>query len=458
MSRARPDLSSLPHSSPRVVPVPAAQPVLCSGGAGTEPRIDENGSDGDATSAAAGAASRPVYVPRGRLLAYLGLVALSWLVPKRRTKVLLHSPSDIEDGVISVVDELAARGWKATVLLEDPAREPTLRRLASGSFDTVPLSSVRALGQFLTARYVMSTESVFGGFRSPPSQVSVNLWHGEPPTKATGRFGTGRGLHSTYSPVCSTIGRAYRCAEFGLHPRGVPIVGAPRNDRMLRAHGPSVRAALLDGSTGAAYLWLPSFRVGSWGSSQRVDSADTHPGLPFDITELSRLDEWLIGRGVQVLVKLHPRDLSSFPGEYRAIRVLTENELEHHGLTLYTALPAFDGLITDMSSIWVDYLLVDKPMIFAFPDVDNYRRGRGLNLEPYEHWVPGLFARTMDQLINALDDLTAGRDPMAAERARARLRFHQHTDDLSTSRLLDGLGIHRAAVLSPPVDPTSTLG
>lgn len=430
--------------------------MLGSAQPGTDQHIGVEGSDHCSSSAAGHVAAPPIYVPRPRLLAYLGLVVLSWLVPKRRTKVLLHSPSDIEDGVIAVVDELAARGWKATVLLEDPAREPTLRRLVYGSFDTVPLSSVRALGHFLTARYVMSTESVFGGFRSPPSQVSVNLWHGEPPTKATGRFGTGRGLHSTCSPVCSTLGRAYRCAEFGLHPRGVPIVGAPRNDRMLRAHGPSVRAALLDGSKGPAYLWLPSFRVGSWGSSQRVDAAKSHPGLPFDITELSRLDEWLLGRGVQVLVKLHPRDVSSFRGEFRAIRVLTENELEHHGLTLHTALSAFDGLITDMSSIWVDYLLLDKPMIFAFPDVENYRRGRGLNLEPYEQWVPGIFARTMDQFISALADLSAGRDPMAAERARARLRFHQHTDDRSTQRLLDALGICREAVSG--VDPMPTLG
>lgn len=386
---------------------------------------------------------RPTYVPRPRLLAYLALVAVSWVIPKRRTKVLLHSSGDVEDGVISVIDELAARGWKATVLLEDPARETSLRRLTSGSLDAVPLSSVRALAHFLTARYVMSTESVFGGFRSPPSQVSVNLWHGEPPTKSTGRFGKGRGLHSTFSPVCSTIGRAYRCAEFGVHPHSVPIVGAPRNDRMMRARGSGSRATLLGDSAGPAFLWLPSFRVGTWGASLRVDVADANPGLPFDLADLRRLDAWLVGQGVQVLVKLHPRDVSNFPGEFRAIRLLTEDELEQHELTLYTALPAFDGLITDMSSVWVDYLLVDKPMIFAFPDVDNYRRGRGLNLEPYEQWVPGLFVNTIDQLIGALADLTAGKDSMAAERGRARLRFHHYTDDGSTERLLDGLGINR---------------
>lgn len=394
---------------------------------------------------------RPTYVPRARLLAYLLLVAVSWLVPKRPAKVLLHSPSDVEDGVIAVADELAALGWTPTVLLEEPDREATLRRFAAGPLRTVPLGSLRAWGHFLTARYVVSTESVFGGFRSPPNQTSVNLWHGEPPTKPTGRFGTGRGLHSNVSPVCSTMGRAYRSAEFGVHPRTVPIIGAPRNDRMLQASRAEARTKLLGGSAGPAYLWLPSFRVGSWGTSFRVDAADSHPGLPFTGTELRSLDDWLVARGVQVLVKLHPRDLGQFPDDLGALRLLTDDELEQHDLTVHTALPAFDGLITDMSSVWIDYLLLDKPIIFAFPDVENYRRGRGLNLEPYEDWVPGPFASCMDEVIAALADVAAGGDPAAAERGRARLRFHQHTDDRSTQRLLQTLGIDK----TPPAPPAT---
>lgn len=390
-----------------------------------------------------------------RLLAYLLLVAVSWLVPKRAGTVLLHSAGDLEDGVIAVADELAALGWTPTVLLEDPGKEPILRRLATGPLRTVPLASPRAWRHFLRARYVMSTESVFGGFRSPPNQTSVNLWHGEPPTKPTGRFGTGRGLHSSISPVCSTIGRAYRSAEFGVHPSKVPILGAPRNDRLLRAdqYRDEVRAALLGGFTGPAYLWLPSFRIGNWGTSFRVDAADSHPGLPFSSDDLRRLDDWLVAQGARVLVKLHPRDLGQFPQEFRALRLLAEDELEERELTVHTALAAFDGLITDMSSVWIDYLLLDKPIIFAFPDVENYRRGRGLNLEPYEEWVPGPFAGGMDDLIGALAEVTAGRDPSAAERGRARLRFHRYTDDQSTHRLLQTLGIATPSVAESTEQP-----
>ena len=44
-------------------------------------------------------------------------------------------------------------------------------------------------------------------------------------------------------------------------------------------------------------------------------------------------------------------------------------------------------------------------------------------------------------LLSALGDVIDGQDPMAEERARTRVRFHQYLDDQSTVRLLDGLGL-----------------
>ncbi len=205
---------------------------------------------------------------------------------------------------------------------------------------------------------------------------------------------------------------------------------------------------LLGEFTRPASSWLPSFRVGSWGTSF-CRPADSQPGQPFTVTELRSLDNWLGGHGVGVLVKLHPRDLGAFPDDLRALRLFTNDDLEQQDLTTHTALAAFDGLINDLSSVWVDYLLLDRPIIFAFPDVENYRRGRGLNLEPYEDRMPGPFARSMDELIAALAEVVAGGDPAAAERGRARLRFCRHTDDRSTQRLLQTIGIDTASAAPP---------
>ncbi|MDP9436772.1 MAG: hypothetical protein M3P93_16925, partial [Actinomycetota bacterium] len=61
---------------------------------------------------------RPVPVPARpawrKRLPYLTLAAVNRLVPKVATKVVLHSTVDVEDGVLAVAEELAARGQRAT--------------------------------------------------------------------------------------------------------------------------------------------------------------------------------------------------------------------------------------------------------------------------------------------------------------------------------------------------------
>jgi CDP-glycerol glycerophosphotransferase (TagB/SpsB family) len=367
-------------------------------------------------------------------------------VPKTPDTVVLHSSVDVEDGVLALLDECAARGVRATVLLEDPARGPLLTALAHRPVRTFPRRSLQGRWAFFTAAHVMTTGRLYGNRMPPPSQVVVSLWHGEPPTKVTGRFEGRGGLLCTYAPVCSTVGRAYRAAEFGLSPLQVPIIGAPRNDRMLQADAASVRTALLgEDADRTTFIWLPSYRVGHYGGELRVDVAG-HSGVPYTPEEIHRIDDWLEERGARAVVKIHHRDVNSFTDDYKALRVLTQGDLERQGLTLYPALAAFDALITDMSSVWVDYLLLDKPMVFAFPDADGYRHGRGLNIEPYDQWVPGPFTQDVDSLLSALGDVVDGRDPMAEERGRALARFHQFHDDRSTVRLLDGvaLGTRRA--------------
>ncbi len=395
------------------------------------------------------AATLPPPRPLGRRLAYSAFRAVNRVWPKQ-DRILLHCTSGFEDGVQALLDELTARGFAAAVLVEEPERPPVL---AAPRLTLVPKRSLNGVVHFLGSRWVVTTHSVFANEPPPPGQVQVNIWHGEPPTKETSRFVPGQsGVACSVAPVCSHLGRAYRAAEFNLSPFQVPIVGAPRNDRMLRADRLALRRALLgEDVDSTTLLWLPSFRSGQWrGGRQRLDvAAQPYPGLPYPSEDIHRLDDWLVQHAMRIVVKPHPHDADSLSGDYKAIRVLAPADLEDLGLTLYPVLSAFDGLITDVSSVWVDYLLMDKPLIFAFPDIEEYRRGRGLNLEPYEDWVPGPFTRTIDELEVALADIAAGRDAMAEERQRALVRFHRFHDDRSAARLLDNLGLRASA--SPPL-------
>lgn len=364
---------------------------------------------------------------------------VNWVVPKARRKVVVHSIPDLEDGIQAVLSELLDRGFEPIVLYDAPN---TPKRFAKTFGDRpaglVPRSSLRAALHFLTARYVFVTHGLFGHPVPPPWQCIVNLWHGEPPGKVVGRYEGQPSRHATMAPVLSQLGQAFRCAAFGLHPAQVPVLGAPRNDRMLRADGERIRAQLVPEAGGRpTFLWMPTFRATAPGRHQRVDVTRHSSVLPFEAEDIDRLDRWLAGRDALIVVKTHPLNADELPHGLHAIRVLSQEDIEGRGLTVYPLLAAFDGLITDISSVWIDYLLLRRPVVFAFPDIDQYRRFRGISLEPYESWIPGPLTRSVDALMDALGALLDGRDEFQAARNEALLRMHRFRDDRSAVRVAD---------------------
>jgi CDP-glycerol glycerophosphotransferase (TagB/SpsB family) len=85
------------------------------------------------------------------------------------------------------------------------------------------------------------------------------------------------------------------------------------------------------------------------------------------------------------VVKPHPADADRrlLPG----VVTLDEDALVAAGVSLYGLLGASSGLVTDYSSVWVDYLLLDRPIAFSVPDRASYDRA----LFPADtlDWVPG---------------------------------------------------------------------
>ena len=73
----------------------------------------------------------------------------------------------------------------------------------------------------------------------------------------------------------------------------------------------------------------------------------------------------------------------------RNITLITEKQLKKEDMEFYETLNAADLLITDYSSVYFDYLLLDRPLIFVPVDLEEYIETRGLLLEPYDAWTPG---------------------------------------------------------------------
>ena len=68
--------------------------------------------------------------------------------------------------------------------------------------------------------------------------------------------------------------------------------------------------------------------------------------------------------GIFLIIKKHPLQSgwSLDEGTYTNIRYVTEEMLQKSGIQLYELVGLMDGLISDYSSIAVDYMLLDRPL------------------------------------------------------------------------------------------------
>ena len=95
---------------------------------------------------------------------------------------------------------------------------------------------------------------------------------------------------------------------------------------------------------------------------------------------------------IEVLIRLHPQ-VHSDAAVDGAVDVTDYENINE--LCMIS-----DLLITDYSSICMDFSLMKKPMVFYAYDLDKYRGDRDFYFD-YESYVPGPVVRTMDELCTA---------------------------------------------------------
>ena len=112
-------------------------------------------------------------------------------------------------------------------------------------------------------------------------------------------------------------------------------------------------------------------------------------------------------------------------------------------------------MITDVSSVYVDYLITDRPVVHHFPDIREYERTRGFSISPVDDYLAGPLTHDAGEFLAALGDILEGADTAAASRRRLTDLFFTDKDAGATARLLTavGLGSPGPAAAAPPAAP-----
>ena len=198
---------------------------------------------------------------------------------------------------------------------------------------------------------------------------------------------------------------------------GIKVTGYPRNDALFQQ-------ASRSGSTRLG-IYLPTFR----------DSARDASKLFLDYGFDSRKAEKLLAEfNAELHVKFHPESVISdqFRNEVMAGRRI---KIVDYG-DLYAELGRYDFLITDYSSVYFDYLLLDRPVIFSPFDLEAYMTMRGMYFD-YNDITPGIRAFNWDQVLDAIVRSLENPGEFKEARRVVNERLNTYCDNQSCRRVYE---------------------
>lgn len=327
----------------------------------------------------------------------------------------------------SVPDPMAAR-----VILDATAADPHRR------IEPVSHRSWRGVAAFVTAEVAMFTHGFYGNPRPTRRKTLVNLWHGggfkgnimcDENGKPT--------IHSDYLVASSALFGRQLARECALPASRLLLTGNPRVDQFrLEGRQPLERLGLP--TDRPMVIWMPTFRRNR-GHGLSVGWSEVAGGADINLVSAAREGIRILQEefGFTVVVKPHPSDAENWAGA--GIPMITNEMLADSGVQLYELLGAAAALITDYSSVWIDYLALDRPVGFFVPDEAAYAAGRGFNPPDILDWLPGLRLSGVDAFREFGTDIAGGGRLSSERRAEVAEHIGRCTSDHVADDILDQL-------------------
>ncbi len=251
-----------------------------------------------------------------------------------------------------------------------------------------------------TAKYMLTEVYFPEAWVKKPEQVYINIWHGTPLKK----LGLSKNFQNTHKN--GTPQKNFMDADYLLYPNiytrnkmlesykvsqlmkgKVLMLGYPRTGGMLAASPKEiekVRNRLVPNGE-KLYTFMPTFR-----DYLSVETVVAQAKELLDYLDANMSDE-------QVLyVNLHHKVNDSINyDDFKRVRQFPAD------IDSYQILAASDGLISDYSSVFFDYLALRRQIILYIADYEEYKEKRGMYMELKE--LPFDMAETKEEVLSALN-------------------------------------------------------
>ena len=185
---------------------------------------------------------------------------------------------------------------------------------------------------------------------------------------------------ATFHIASSEFFKYIQAAAFSCPPSQVHVTGLPRCDAFTQIQAcqknrSQVAQALSLDSSQKLVVWLPTYRL-ERGAKQATNRHIQSFVDDLPVNAMAAISEAAARHNCKVIIKLHPYDRSDQAElSTEQVRVFSHSEWTKLNIQLYDLLAASDALMSDVSSVLIDYLSASKPIGVIGFDADNYKRG-----------------------------------------------------------------------------------
>ena len=357
---------------------------------------------------------------------------ISWVVEKcvkvvvyclpMKEQIVLECESDMDDNPRAFYEYLLEIGWNQKHRIVWIVRDDDYCRQKYGAKNVIFITrEKRNLLNRIKVYYYLRTSWLFV-FSHPywyhktrKKQIVANVWHGVPIKGVS--LTDNKDNHKCFDFFIAPTKEVLPFfAKIGFPEEKAIICGAPRLDELFNGNPEEVFSRLFPYQNGdKVIICMPTYKQCADKNDSTVRDQFTLEVIR-DVNEYILLNSFLRKNNVHLIIKPHPLQVVDdlWLEDATNIHYINNRLLLDRNIILYRLLGCCDALISDVSSVIYDYLLLNRPIGILTRCFDQYTRG--FLVENIVDYLPGTNIRDFDDLVSFVIDCLQDNDRLEEKR------------------------------------------
>lgn len=260
-----------------------------------------------------------------------------------------------------------------------------------------------------------STHCNITGERNEKS-IYVELWHGisskhignlsDNMTEDDRKWYNHLRKNIDYMVVPSDFWRVIFSTRFNIEYNRTVSLGYPKLDYFVYSDSRNNLSKVLDidiTKYNKILYYMPTFRKGC--NREQESEINTNNIFNLESYKEQELIDFLHKKNYLLCIKKHPsEELNLNYIECDNIKIITEEKLNLNNITLNEIINAADLMITDYSSLGIEFVFLNKPVVYLVNDIEEYREKRGITFNNSNFWMPGFKVKKLNELIFSIEN------------------------------------------------------